>query len=682
MSYSIGTVINNPLEQLPGVGKAVASRLHRLGITDLRGLSEHFPHRYEDWTNPRTVASLRIGEKGIVIRAKITKLEAARSPRRRMHLTHAELEDETGRLVATWFNQPYLAQTLPVGGTRYFRGTVGFDQNRQLKMLASPTYEANPLLVPIYGETAGLTSRQIRLLLHKNWSAILNLPDNLPTVIRDTYRLPSRKQAVAMVHQPKDQGEVETGQHRFAFEELFWFAVRTEQLRQTLAAREAPSLAVEINLLKEFVSHLPFNLTDSQRRAAWEIIQDLGKDSPMNRLLNGDVGTGKTVIAAFATFVAARSGYQTIWLAPTEILAEQHHRTLAKLLAPFDIPVHLLTSSHRLQSPVSSLQSSVTVGTHAVLHNHQDLTHLGLVIIDEQHRFGVVQRTLLREQRLIAGKKQVPHFLSMTATPIPRTLALALYGDLDLTTLREYPKGRKAIMTKVVPPAERESSYQFIRAQIQDGRQVYVVCPLIEESESTDGTLFREAERKSAITVAEELQKKIFPEFRVGLLHGRLKPKEKQQVMEAFLSGASDILVATAVIEVGVDVANASVMLIEGAERFGLAQLHQLRGRVGRGELQSFCFLFTDNWSEKVKERLQTIEQTADGFALAEADLKFRGPGQFLGTSQTGFPEFKLASFVDFELMTQARETAKKALADGLIDLKNLEIDVPESALE
>lgn len=654
------------LTSLPGVGATTANRLARLGITNLTQLAEHFPRRYEDWTAPRSIHSLRIGEKNVVIKARIIKVEAARSARRRLHLVHATLEDETGSFRATWFNQPYLENTLKVGEIRLFRGTVGYDRVQAQKVFSSPSFLTTPKLLPVYPETAGLSSRQFQILLEKNWPAIINLPDTLPESVRQENELIARPKALAMIHRPQSLLEIQTAQRRFAFEEMFWFTLRLEQLRQTLAVHQAPSLTVETSLVKQFVDRLPFHLTDGQRRAAWQIIQDIKAKRPMNRLLNGDVGTGKTVIAALASFVAARAGYQTVWLTPTEILAEQHARTLSRFLEPWQIPVHLHTRSHRLLKKSRPTPGSVTVGTQAVFSEHEVFNQLGLVIIDEQHRFGVAQRAILKEERLIDGQKQVPHFLSMTATPIPRTLAFALYGNLDLSILNEYPAGRKTITTQVIAPQGRSQSYEFLRQELQAGRQAYVVCPFIEEGEEGHReTLFAEGQ-KSAVALAKELQTQIFPEFRIGLLHGQRKAKEKQQLMADFLDQRLDILVATSVIEVGIDVPNATVIVIEGADRFGLAQIHQLRGRVGRGEYQSFCFLMTESWSDVVRDRLKVVAETRDGFALAEADLKFRGPGQFFGTDQTGFPHFKLANLMDFSLMSEARAAAQKALAAGL----------------
>ena len=660
--------IDSALAKLPGVGPAVAQRLQRLGITHLNNLFEHFPRRYEDWHTIRPIHSLRIGEAGVVIQARIRQFSEERSPRRHLHLTHLELEDDSGTIVATWFNQPYLQRVFQIGETKLFRGTVGFDRTNHHKQLINPTYENQPILRPIYPETAGLSSKQLRNLLQKAWPALASLPDRFPKEISEEYHLPDRSVALKMIHHPASLADTTAGQHRFAFEELFWFAVRYEQTRELLAHHQAPAIAIDPAILKDFTSHLSFTLTDDQRRASWQIIKDLRRNHPMNRLLNGDVGTGKTVVATLATLAASLAGYQTIWLAPTEILARQHFATITKLLKPFVVKVDLLTGSHRPQDSIFKTPNSVIVGTHALFHQHHHFERLGLVVVDEQHRFGVDQRSLLREVRLVDGQHLIPHFLSLSATPIPRTLALALYGELDLSVLKETPTGRKVIKTRVVNPDQRAAAYQFIRGQITAGRQVYVVCPIIEESESAAETLFAAREAKGAVAVAEHLQTKIFPEFRVGLLHGRLKSKEKDAVMAAFTAHQLDILVATAVIEVGIDVPNASVMLIEGADRFGLAQLHQLRGRVGRGPHQSFCFLLTDDSSTIVTDRLQTVEQTFDGFALAEADLKQRGPGEFLGTGQSGFPAFKLASVIDYDLMKQAQTAAKQALSAGLIN--------------
>lgn len=652
-----------PVTAITGVGGETANRLGRLGIQSVQDLLHHYPRRYEDWTQIRPIARLRIGEEA-VIHAELVWIKVERSPRRRIALAKALLRDSSGEMLAVWFGQSYLATSLKEGTHYYFRGSAGFDRSAGLKQLMNPAFEAEPRVLPIYPETAGLSSKQLRSIIQRALSR-LEQTENLPAENVATYGLMSHHEAMQRIHTPPTVESILPARRRLAFEELFFFSLQMQLTKQELAQATAPVLQLGDDELRAFTAALPFQLTDAQRRAAWEIIQDLGRGQPMNRLVEGDVGSGKTVVAAFAAYVAAKAGYQTIWMAPTEILAAQHYQALTGLLGPFGVKVGIWTGSQKAAGQKDGdTVPEVVIGTQALLSGQLEFARLGLVIVDEQHRFGVDQRAQLKRY----AEEITPHFLSMTATPIPRTLALALYGDLDVSIIDQRPADRKPIKTKVVAPANRVQSYEFLRKEIMAGRQAFVVCPLIEETENNGNSapysLFDDLEKKTAIAEYERLKGEIFPDLRIGLVHGRLKPKEKRAVMEQFARHDLDILVSTAVIEVGIDIPNATVMMIEGAERFGLAQLHQLRGRVGRGEHQSYCLLFTSGWSEKIATRLEEMELTDNGFKLAEADLRLRGPGDFIGTNQSGFPDFKMASLMDMELIEAARRAASQVITD------------------
>jgi ATP-dependent DNA helicase RecG len=606
-----------------------------------------------------------------------------------MTITEAVVADDTEQLRIIWFNQPFLTQTLHVGDSVFFSGKIKADMFGL--SLVSPAYEKDngnketmhtARLVPIYPVTAGITQKQFRFLL----SQIIDVADTIHDWVHDEIvekaKLVSLRKALRWIHFPKTDEDRTLAEERLKFDELFILQLRAEMLRQTLARLNAPALPFHEVETKVFVSGLPFALTKDQKIAAWEILQNIEKSEPMNRLLQGDVGSGKTVVAGLAAYTTVLSGYQTVFLAPTEILAFQHYETLKKLFQHTKISIGLLTSSRqeiygdiaeihkdtveiprgkklspRISKYLSISQAKIVVGTHALLSEKVSFNKLGLVIVDEQHRFGVAQRKQLRDVKNTDGT--VPHFLSMTATPIPRSLALTLYGDLDISIIRTMPEGRKKILTKLVEPHEREKAYQFIREQVKQGRQVFVVCPLIEAEDSVNHKSFDD--RKSVLSEFEKLSKKVFPELRVGFLHGKLPASggklSKEQVMKDFSEGKIDLLVSTSVIEVGVNIPNASVMIIEDADRFGLAQLHQFRGRVGRSVYQSYCLLFTSSGS--AKERLKFFSETNDGFTLAEYDLRDRGPGEVYGTEQSGMMQLRLASMRDVELIKKARDLAR-----------------------
>ncbi|MCH8244354.1 ATP-dependent DNA helicase RecG, partial [Patescibacteria group bacterium] len=510
--------------------------------------------------------------------------------------------------------------------------------------------------------------------------------DTLPASLLKEQNLPSFNNALKAIHFPNNKKDAELARKRFAFEELFFISLFVLTERKKLSEAKAPVVAFAPDIIKRFTSKLSFELTDAQKKAAWHILKDMEKPRPMNRILQGDVGSGKTVVAAMASLAAVKAGFQVALMAPTEILAQQHFKTVGESLAPFRITIGLLTgktdrfispklpndsieiSRKKLLEKVKEGTIDVLIGTHALIQDKVKFNNLALVIIDEQHRFGVKQRKKLQPKI-----KLIPHFLSMTATPIPRTLAMSVYGDLDPTIIDELPKGRKKVETKIVAPEERKKAYEFIAKEVKKGRQVFVICPRIAAPEEGEPRLAKGGARTELKTVKEEyekLSKDIFPDFEVAMLHGKMGAPEKEQIMRRFKRGKTDILVSTSVVEVGVDIPNATVMLIEGADRFGLAQLHQFRGRVGRAQHQSYCLLFSESNAPKTKQRLKALLESENGFQLAERDLQLRGPGDFSGNKQWGLPDFVMENLANLPLVEKTREAAEKLLEKDLT-LKN-----------
>jgi len=623
--------LKTPVSKLYGIGPKVIARLKKLGIETVKDMLYHFPHRYEDFSNLVKIKNLQPNQTA-AIKGKILQIRTTRTFKRRMALTEALIEDKSGAVRAIWFNQPFLEQSLKKGTRVALAGKISFGQNGLY--FSNPVYEIGSStihtgrLVPIYPETKGLSSRWLR------------------TQIKNLIKNPNIPRELKQVHFPASQEQAKKAREKIAFDQMLLIQLFVLQQKQNQKQNKARIIKFDQNLIKNFTNSLPFKLTNAQKKAAWEILQDLEKPYPMNRLLEGDVGSGKTVVAAIAALQTAKNNYQAVFMAPTEILAEQHYQEIKKLLAAkkYKLKIGLITGKTK------KLSDNIIIGTHALLN--QKFENLGLAIIDEQHRFGVRQRAKLSNA----------HLLTMTATPIPRTLALTVYGDLDISLLDEMPKHRKKIITKIIAPANRGQAYNFIAQQIKQGRQVFVICPLIEESDKL--------QTKAVLQEYENL-KKIFSNFRIDYIHGKLK--QKQKIMQKFAKNQIGILVSTSVVEVGIDIANASVMMIDGAERFGLAQLHQLRGRVGRGKYQSYCFLLTESSSKTTRARLKAILECDSGFKLAEQDLKIRGPGQFLGTRQSGFPDFSMKSLTNLKLIKKAREKAEKILPelDKHKDLKN-----------
>jgi ATP-dependent DNA helicase RecG len=663
-----------PLTALPTVGKKIGASLKRLGLSTVENLLYYFPFRYEDYRHIVPVSQLQEGFQ-VTVKVRIEIINNKRSPRKRLMITEALVADETGELRVVWFNQPFIIKSLKPGETVFLSGTV--KRSMLGPELVNPAYEKvkkeehtthTARLVPIYPLTAGLTQKEMRFLVDKVLPLSDGLEDWIPEELRIEQGLTSFAHAVRGIHFPKNDTELAEATERLKFDELFLLQLGAELARLEKVSLAAPSITFQEAAMKEFVDELPFTLTKTQKIAAWEILQAIQKTVPMNRLLSGDVGSGKTVVAAMALYMAALNGFQGILMAPTEILASQHFESLQKLLSTKGVRLALFTRSQRkiLNTRVASEAEDISkakmieciakgevdviVGTHALLSEGVEFKKLGLVIVDEQHRFGVEQRRVIKE------KGEHVHFLSMTATPIPRSLALMIYGDLDISIINELPVGRKQIITRLVDPHNREKAYEFIHQQIKQGRQAFVVCPLIEESVTDTGLTL--VDKKSVLSEYKKLSEKVFPDLRISYLHGKLKSDEKEAIMKDFQVGQIDLLVATSVIEVGVNIPNASVMMVEGAERFGLAQLHQFRGRVGRSDYQSYCFLFTDSDSSGAKERLTFFEKHHDGFKLAEKDLEIRGPGEVYGTMQSGMAELRLAKLTDRELIKKAKTAA------------------------
>ncbi len=666
--------LSSPIIELKGVTKLSAAHLNRMGIKTIRDLLYHLPRRYDDFAQLKTINRLELGDEVTIV--GVVRDCRARSGRRGMSVVHATISDGTGAIEATWFNQPYLPKQLYAGREIVLSGSVG----EYLGRLAFTSPEWEPLsrellhtgrMVPVYPLTEGIKARWLRRLMKHtldDWTP--RIVDPVPLSILSAEGLQDMPTAIAQIHFPDSPESLQRSGERLAFTELLLLQLGVLSQRQAWRAFPSRALPAPAADIEAFVRQLPFALTGAQQRAIAEILDDLAQETPMSRLLQGDVGSGKTVVAAAAILAAARNGAQSALMAPTSILAEQHYQTLSRLLSPFpEIHVALLVGSlsagdkAAVGTQIASGHVQVVVGTHALIQETVEFSDLGLVIVDEQHRFGVAQRGALRAK----GSDRQPHLLAMSATPIPRTLAQTLYGDLDVAALDEMPPNRQVVSTHVRSPQDRERIYGFILSEARRGRQAFVICPLVEDSDK--------AEAKAAVDEQQRLQKEVFPQLSVGLLHGRMSAAEKDQVMAEFKAGRHHILVSTAVVEVGIDVPNATVMLIEGADRFGLAQLHQFRGRVGRGEDKSYCILLADNPSEEALQRLRLLEEISDGFALAEKDLEMRGPGEFLGTQQHGLPRLRVARLSDSALLERARRQAHALFADDPT------LDKPENRL-
>ncbi|MBI2592097.1 ATP-dependent DNA helicase RecG [Candidatus Saccharibacteria bacterium] len=646
----------SPITGLKGVGDELAKKLAVLGVKTVGDLIDNFPRRYEDYSNVIEIHELRPG--GVTLEARISNV-TGRYVRRGMHITEAIASDKTGSVRLVWFNQPYRAGAIKHGQPYFISGEYALRRGRF--SIANPSVELvsdfpvnTARIIPIYKETKGIKSYQIRKLVREAIDVVKKMPEPLPQWLLDEQRLLDYRTAALEMHFPSGAEMLNKAQRRLGFEEVFRLTLAALLNKHELYKDKSVAIPFNEKLAKDFVAKLPFKLTDAQRKAVWKIYQDLDSTQPMNRLLEGDVGSGKTVVAAMASVMAMEQNFQVAFMAPTEILARQHADTLYRLLSNVDYGNHvglLIGSLKPAQKKechirIASGQIRLMVGTHALISEHVNMHKLGLVIIDEQHRFGVEQR-----KKLQAKAGHMPHVLHMSATPIPRSIALTLYGELDISILDEMPPGRREIKTKICSPNSRAQLNKEIDKELERGRQMFVVCPLILDTEMSRGLSVEE--------VYKRISEKDFKHRRAALLHGKMRSVEKENIMQKFLDGQYDILVSTTVIEVGVDVPNASIMLIEGAERFGLAQIHQLRGRVGRGEHQSYCFLVLSD-SKTPSQRLRALEHTTDGFKLAELDLELRGPGAIYGTMQHGALDLRVAKLADTKLIATARNAAQE----------------------
>jgi ATP-dependent DNA helicase RecG len=675
----MAVTLNSDISELAGVGDAYAKKLNKLGISTIRDLLFYFPRRFDDFSKITPISNVKVGET-ISVRGSILDISSKRS-RKGSFVTEAIISDDTGTCKAVWFRQPWLENSLKKGDEIFLAGKFEFAYGQTA--FASPAYEKVHddtgiedlrhvgRIVPVYPETEGITSKWLRTKIASLAKLVYGIKDHLPEGVKKKHDLMELSAAVRTMHYPENFEELKKAKERMLIDNLFCLFCSVLSLKRKETDDKAIAVDYDDKVGKKFVSSLSFSLTDSQRKASWAILQDLGKTVPMSRLLEGDVGSGKTVVAVMAALMVAGRGYQTAILAPTEILARQHYESVRKLVKNFNVKVALLCGSTKATEKKEIIKGiadgdiQIIIGTHALFSPEVKFWTLA-----EQHRFGVEQRKALK---LANGETHtMPHFLSMSATPIPRTLALTVFGDLAISVLTEMPPGRKKVRTSLVPPEKRNAGYKYIDEKIKEGRQVFVICPLVSPSDKL-GVASAEEE-------AEKLSNSVFRHRRVGLLHGRMKPAEKERAMSDFKDGKIDILVSTSVVEVGVDVPNATIMIIEGAERFGLATLHQFRGRVGRGEHQSYCFLFTDTWSDLIEARLNALISSDNGFELADKDLEIRGPGELLGQKQSGkIDETLLAVMKDPKIIGEVRETAEAFLAkQGLKESPLLEEKVAE----
>lgn len=650
------------------MGGAKTKDFARLGLVSLRDALFDFPFRYDDLSHALAIADIQAGQK-VTVQGTISTIENRKAKQGRMMVTEALVDDGTGGIKAVWFHQGFITKILKPGQIVSLAGKV---DDRYGFSLVNPAYEIigkgkvtkeTGRIMPVYKLTGGLTQKMRRKVAEAALSAVREVEEWLPDRLRSEASLLELREAIPLLHFPPSPEAKDRALRRMKFDEFFLYQLLNAKSRRELRDHKAPRVPFSEELIQKTVAQLPFQLTGAQKKAIWAIIQDMNRPEPMNRLLEGDVGSGKTIVAALVALNAAQANWQTAMLAPTEILAEQHAQTLQKLFGK-TLRLALYTRTKRrigekevtkaqLLSALKNGAIDVVVGTHALLTQEVLFDRLGLVVVDEQHRFGVRQRQALKDKQ--GDADGIPHLLSMTATPIPRSLALVLYGDLDRSILDEYPVGRKPILTRLTDLGREESAYVQMREEMDAGRQVFVVCPLIEESDALGANSVHE--------VLKEFSVGPFKGYRILMLHGRMKTKEKDDVMRAFAAGEADMLISTTVVEVGVDVPNATVMYVEGAERFGLAQLHQLRGRVGRGAHQSYCFLHPSGMlGETARERLFAIEDNQDGFDLAERDLQLRGSGNVFGTEQSGFQQFKMGTMEDIDLMSFAKDFAKQLL--------------------
>lgn len=661
--------LKDSIEKISGVGVETAKKLKTVGIHTVGDLINYWPRRYDDYSNVVNISDAKPGPLTIV--GHFSRIKSRYSSRG-LHITEALASDGTGSISVIWFNQFYRGSTLKVNTPYYISGN--FDVQSGKLCLINPSLiehsieNTNNLIQAIYPENKIINSNLIRRLIKKIEYAFPQVEETLPSTILKNENLFSRSSAVQILHQPPSNNLLEKARERLIFEELFQIQLASELLKQEINKEKAPVIKFDNEYAKKIISKLPFDLTDDQKICLWQIYKDIEKEHPMNRLIEGDVGSGKTIVAALAAALAIKNNYQVIFMAPTELLARQHEKTFINFFKNFDLDsnVVLLVGSHKksikskIYKDIEEGSKKIIIGTHALIQEKVKTKNVGLVIIDEQHRFGVNQRQILR------GKGGVfPHFLSMTATPIPRTLALTLYGELDISIIKHKPKNRKSTITTIHPFPTRHSVYQNISTMIEKGNQAYIVCPLIDESETL--------QVNSVMKLYEEVKQKQLKKHNIAYLHGKMNPSEKDDVMNSFRNGDIDILVSTTVIEVGVDVPKANIIIVEGAERFGLAQIHQLRGRVGRSGDQGYCFLIP---SQDIGEtrRLRALESTDDGFKLAELDLELRGPGSIYGVRQSGLLDLRIATLNDRKMILRAKNSAKNFINSGENMIKYTEL--------
>ncbi len=659
--------LSRPVSVVKGIGGNFQRRLISMGIETLEDIIYHFPRRYLDRSNIIPISQVRIGEEVTVV-GSVRKVFEKRTSRNQ-HMLQVTLFDGTGYLYGVWFNQPFHADRLKIGSEVAFSGKAQYRYN-QLQIV-NPAYDiiSDPeevgtqtihtgRIIPLHPASQKVSAAMMRRLISSALEDYGDLPDPLPPQLVRRYRLPTHAEALREIHFPTGLSSLKKARKRMIYEELFilqaGLALRKKRIRQETAGKPHKPPGGKV---KDFVACLPFRLTQAQEKALKEIVEDMARPYPMNRLLQGEVGSGKTLVALIALLLTVENGYQGAFMAPTEVLAEQHYRNISSMQRESRFArIALLTSAtseaqrRAILEEVRNGDIDILVGTHALIQKEVEFRDLGLVVIDEQHRFGVRQRISLKE------KGGYPHYLIMTATPIPRTLSLTLYGDLEVSVLDELPAGRAKTTTMICDTQHRELAYEMVRREVGKGRQVFVVCPLVEDSSKL--------EAKAAETELERLRK-IFPELRIGLLHGQMKKAERDKVMEAFRKREMDILVSTTVIEVGIDIPNATVMIVENADRFGLSQLHQLRGRVGRGTEHSYCLLFTESETEESKKRMEAMEKIVDGFKLAEVDLEIRGEGALFSERQSGMPDLRISKLKrDYPLLMKAREDAFKVIEE------------------
>ncbi len=674
--------LQTPIEKIPQITARQKNALAKLKMEKIQDLIFHFPFRYDDFSNFLSIDQLE-KDQTATVEGVVQQIKQTKTWKRKMFVSEVFLQDQSGLIRAVWFNQPYLLSAISQGDKLRLSGKVSADANGFFfsspaweKASREPTNTAG--LVPIYSESEGVTSKWLRWKIQTFLPLVQKVSDPIPAEILEKLNLPNLSMALQWIHFPQNRKKVLIAQKRFAFQQMFFLQLSSFQIRQSRQKERAVPFKSQNEKIQKFLQTLPFEMTGAQKRAWQEISQDLQKNQPMNRLLNGDVGSGKTLVALLAALLTKENKLQTALLAPTEILARQHFESAAKLLKKTEIKIALLTGAYQksfssqadfqqekraeLLEKIRQGEIDLVIGTHALIQKDVFFKNLALIIVDEQHRFGVNQRAHLQKEieKINDGiKNKIPHLLSMTATAIPRTLAMAFFGSLDVSLLNEMPKNRLPIKTQIFNENQRPRAYEFIKDQIRQGRQAFIIFPLVEESESL-------SELKAAVSEHQKLDQKIFPNLSLGLLHGQMKPIEKEKTMQEFKDRKFDILVATSVVEVGIDIPNASVILIEDADRFGLAQLHQFRGRVGRGEHQSFCLLFSSKGTANA--RLKVLEKTNDGFEIAQKDLKLRGAGQFFGTQQSGIGDLAMENISNVRLIEICQKYAQQIIsADPLL---------------